>query len=483
MGENLPARRRTLAGGDHAVCEKELPHAKQALTRQRLALGVNLTGENGVLARHPVVVPLVQRVRVVATDFFHRLHGKPRQLQLPNVPVQGSGGIGTGENVLVHEETPGDVLPVGALAQTGDLHEERPLGLGGHALANLLKVRVDEIVEADMFCHFNRCDFVKGTIRRNVTVVHVQDFRVLAAFGPGRVVAVLLALRGERNTRRLRAVFARGVAHQSAPPATDVKKRLVLLELKLVAYRLVLVELCLLEGAVGGGSMVISVVRVKQRDFLEDAGGVVHGVTHEGVKESVTTIVMFFDFFRRRLDVLHGGVAVAKTAANGNELGEEPEDLAHGHLVVDELVAVLVQAHKAVAALAVLGERNVSVDKKFVKLAHGNLAEFVQGAKLVCIGPLKHEVLLGVIALVTAVVPEVVHEVHEDRRSGHPCQCLEAQTLRDFVAPRGEDIVASRGEGRLEVVRSVGKGADEGDQERDEHDEDNRRVGPPGGHL
>ena len=52
----------------------------------------------------------------------------------------------------------------------------------------------------------------------------------------------------------------------------------------------------------------------------------------------------------------------------------------------------------------------------------------------------------------------------------------------DVVVPCGDDIVV-RDEGRPKVVRSVGKGADEGDQERDEHDEDNRRVGPPGGHL
>ena len=64
---------------------------------------------------HPVVVPTVERVRVVTADRLNRVDLEASDLQLLHVPVEGGGGVGTGEDVLGHEETPRDVLPVRAL--------------------------------------------------------------------------------------------------------------------------------------------------------------------------------------------------------------------------------------------------------------------------------------------------------------------------------------------------------------------------------
>ena len=50
-------------------------------------------------------------------------------LELLDVPEERGGGVGAGEDVARHEEAPLRVLPVGALAQAGDLHVEEAVVL------------------------------------------------------------------------------------------------------------------------------------------------------------------------------------------------------------------------------------------------------------------------------------------------------------------------------------------------------------------
>lgn len=173
VGQNLPARRGTLARRDDRVGEKEFPHAKQTFARQCFTFGVNVAGQDRRFAAHPVVVPFVKGVGVVASNLFHGLDREPRQFKLTNVPIQRRRGVGARKDVFVHEQTPRDVFPVGPLSQTGHLHQEGAFRFGGHAFPNLFQVRVDKIVQTHVFGHFNRSDFIKTAVGRNVAVIHV----------------------------------------------------------------------------------------------------------------------------------------------------------------------------------------------------------------------------------------------------------------------------------------------------------------------
>ena len=64
----------------------------------------------------------MEGVGVVTTDGLDGVNFHASELALLDVPVEGSGGVSAGEDVLGHEETPVDVFPVGALTETGDLY-------------------------------------------------------------------------------------------------------------------------------------------------------------------------------------------------------------------------------------------------------------------------------------------------------------------------------------------------------------------------
>ena len=55
---------------------------------------------------------------------INTLNLEPGCLDLVDDPADGAGGIGTGEDVFVHEETPDEVFVLPALTDTGDLEEE-----------------------------------------------------------------------------------------------------------------------------------------------------------------------------------------------------------------------------------------------------------------------------------------------------------------------------------------------------------------------
>ena len=79
---------------------------------------------NSHLVLHPVLVPLVEGEGIVDTNILDALDLHASLLELVDVPVQGSGGVSAGENVLSHENAPGYVLPVGSFPKSSDLHVE-----------------------------------------------------------------------------------------------------------------------------------------------------------------------------------------------------------------------------------------------------------------------------------------------------------------------------------------------------------------------
>mmetsp|Transcript_76490 Transcript_76490/g.203201 ORF Transcript_76490/g.203201 Transcript_76490/m.203201 type:complete len:310 (+) Transcript_76490:180-1109(+) len=126
--DDLVTRGRALPGGDHRPREEDLPQAVERALGGDVELGhveLRILLELGLCAvRHPVVVPRLERVRVVAADSLDRVHLEAGHLELLDVPVERRRRVGAREDVARHEEAPLRVLPVGALAQARDLHVE-----------------------------------------------------------------------------------------------------------------------------------------------------------------------------------------------------------------------------------------------------------------------------------------------------------------------------------------------------------------------
>ena len=82
-------------------------------------------------------------------------HGHRRRAA-SDVPVQRRGGVGTGEDVAAHEQAPGKILPVGALAKAGHLHEERPV-VGEEVL---------DLVQPHWMCDYDQTQAIGRRYRR-----------------------------------------------------------------------------------------------------------------------------------------------------------------------------------------------------------------------------------------------------------------------------------------------------------------------------
>lgn len=82
---------------DGRVCEEEDPDPVPALT---------VCGDDFVLVGDPVLVPAVDGSGVVYTKDVDVLNFKSVGFDLVNDPSEGAGGVGTREDVFVHEESP-----------------------------------------------------------------------------------------------------------------------------------------------------------------------------------------------------------------------------------------------------------------------------------------------------------------------------------------------------------------------------------------
>ena len=83
-----------------------------------------ILGFNLVPIRHPISIPPPQRRRIVNPNRVDAFDLEPRAFQFIDEPAQRARRVGSGEDVLVHEEPPDQVLVLPAFADAGDLQEE-----------------------------------------------------------------------------------------------------------------------------------------------------------------------------------------------------------------------------------------------------------------------------------------------------------------------------------------------------------------------
>jgi len=272
---NLEAGGGTLTGGNRGVGKEVLPDAVPAGT----VLSVDL-----ILVAEPVAVPPPKGSRVVDTDCVGHLDLEAGTLKSVDNEAQRSRGVGTGEDVLVHEETPGEVLELPCLAETSDLKEESTIILK-HVI-DLTEERT-QVTDTNVLSHLETCDLVVATRgNRDLTVIHAQNLRLIllnanpleAVVAPGGLVAA------KCDTSDVSAVVGRGELGKSSPTAANVEHLLAPLEADLLTYDSHLVVLKLFE-------------RLLLVDVGDDTGGVDHARAEEPAVEVVAAVVVVTDLF------------------------------------------------------------------------------------------------------------------------------------------------------------------------------------------
>ena len=131
---NLVASSGTLARDDRGVCEEELPDLWTGLVLFHLdgvALqsaysepSVAILGLHLLSVRHPVSIPPPQGSRVVDADGIDPFDLEAGTLKLVDEPSQRRRSVGAREDVLVHEQTPDEVLILPGFTQSSNLEEE-----------------------------------------------------------------------------------------------------------------------------------------------------------------------------------------------------------------------------------------------------------------------------------------------------------------------------------------------------------------------
>lgn len=216
------------------------------------------------------------------TNGVDMLDLKAGTLALVDEVSERCASVRTGEDVLVHEKTPDEVLVLPVLPQTGVLQEADSVVVE-HIVA--LRQEAREVSDTNVLDHFERDDLVVAAFGHgDVAVVHAQDLGLLfwdagaahTRVAPGGLVAA------ECDARGFGAIVGRGEFGECTPAAANVEETLARFEADLLAHDGELVVLQLLE-----------------RFFLcrvgDDAGSIDHAWAEEPAVEVITAVVVVAD--------------------------------------------------------------------------------------------------------------------------------------------------------------------------------------------
>ena len=267
---DLEASSTALAGDDGGVGKEELPDTEPSLA----VLGLDL-----VLVGHPVAVPSPEGSRVVNTDSINVLDLETGTLKLIDNPAKRSRSVSAREDVLVHEETPSEILVLPSLADTGVLEEEDTI-IVKHVV-NLLK-EAREVTNTNVLRHFETGDLLVTTLGDgDITVVLANNLALLlrnaslahAAVAPSGLVAA------ESNTSNPGTILLTGEASKSTPTTANVEHGVALGKTDLLTDNGKLVVLEFLK-------------RLLAVDVGDDTRSVNHAGTKEPAVEIITTVVV-----------------------------------------------------------------------------------------------------------------------------------------------------------------------------------------------
>lgn len=270
---DLEASGRTLARYNGGGGKEVLPNAEPSLA----VLGLDL-----LAVGEPVTVPPPEGSRVVNTDGVNVLDLETGALELVDNPSKRSGSVSAREDVLVHEKTPGQVLVLPSLTETGVLEEENTIVV--KHVVNLLQ-EAGEMADTNVLRHLKTGDLLVTTHGNgNITVVHAENLALLlgntglahAAVTPSGLVTA------ESDTSNVGAILLTGEAGKSTPATANVEHGIALVKTDLLTDHSKLVVLELLK----------SLLAV---DVGDDTRSVDHTRTKEPAVEVITTVVVVTD--------------------------------------------------------------------------------------------------------------------------------------------------------------------------------------------
>lgn len=254
------------------------------------------------------------------TNSINVLDFETSTLELVDEETKRSRSVGTRENVLVHEQTPDQILVLPALAQTSDLEKEDTVVV--QHVVHLLEEST-KVANTDVLGHLQARDLLETLGRDlNVAIIVAED----PALGLGNtalaetIVAPRSLVSTEGDTGDGRAVVDTGELGKSAPTAADIEHSLAGLEADLFTNNGELVVLQLLQ-------------RLFLIDIGDDTGGVNHPWTEKPAVKIVTTVVVVSNLLLVLASSVHDDFW-------HHSREEEPEQ-AHGEAEVGPVVSVL----------------------------------------------------------------------------------------------------------------------------------------------
>lgn len=216
------------------------------------------------------------------TNGVNSLDLKAGTLKAVDDEAKRSRGISTGEDVLVHEQTPDEVLVLPRLAETSDLQEEDTIVI--EHVIDLGQER-REVADTDVLSHLKASNLLVATLNAgSITVVGADDaaLRLLNASLTETVVTPSSLVTTKSDTSNVSTVVSRGVLGESAPATAKVEHLVARLDTNLLANDGQLVVLELLKGL-----LLV--------DVADDTGSVDHAGAKEPSVEVVTAVVVVTD--------------------------------------------------------------------------------------------------------------------------------------------------------------------------------------------
>ena len=183
----------------------------------------------------PVAVPAPERSGVVHANGVNALDLEAGALAPVDDEAKRGARVSAGEDVLVHEETPDEILVLPRLAETGHLQVEDAVVV--HHVIDLGQESA-EVAHADVLRHLETGDLlVAAGNAGSIAVVRAEDTALRfvdtglaeTIVAPGSLVAT------ESDTRHLGAVVDRCVLGQRTPAAPKIKDGIAGLDADLLA--------------------------------------------------------------------------------------------------------------------------------------------------------------------------------------------------------------------------------------------------------
>lgn len=233
---------------------------------------------------HPVTVPPPESGRVVNANGVNALDLKTGTLEFVDNEAKRSASVGTGEDVLVHEKTPDEILVLPRLAETSNLQEEDTIVIK-HVVD--LGQEAGEVAHTDVLSHFKTGDLLVASGNTwSITVVQAVD-AALRVFDTGIAETIVTPgslVTTKSDTSNVSAIVDRSVLGQGTPATAKVQNGVARLKTNLLANNGKLVVLELLK----------SLLFV---DVTDQTGGVDHARTQEPSVEVVASVVVVADLF------------------------------------------------------------------------------------------------------------------------------------------------------------------------------------------